>query len=493
MVSALLVLHNGWGPKTYLGDPSGNTQGASTLAVSPASTSVVINKLSSFLLCCALWTTVCSIVVVVVRFYTIRDSRIENVGKYQSCMVCKLRILWKQSDQEDADQCVELLAGSGIDCETGFLSAKTLGKALSDSDPKSYAPKLEYCERLVPGDYGDGGSWVAELPSACAVWPSCRDACCTDLDSDTNSNHLDHADGQGQYRSWGCERALADGEKVCGYRVAACASGAALVCETQCCDETSFSPNDSDQEYYTEASAPTLAAEPMCADGTRRALGQHKHELWGPGCGEHSTRRQLGHVVGTKAWPEDHVFPRYAALLNYPGSNASLLAAAGWDGNSSTYDGALKGKGSRSFSHEMWLVCVVGRQGLVDHENKPKAKAVQGWNALGNNILAAASCTGIQGCKYLPEPAANEAGGTVPQQPDKQNAGPLVALFVGILANAAAHLAWWVVTTSDGYLKAETRNLVMKTWLSQTCAGNQVMRAYKMLVNLSHAWFLTYG
>ena len=65
VVSALLVLHNGWGPTKYLGDPSGNTQGASTLAVSPASTSVVINKLSSFLLCCALWTTVCSIVVVV--------------------------------------------------------------------------------------------------------------------------------------------------------------------------------------------------------------------------------------------------------------------------------------------------------------------------------------------------------------------------------------------------------------------------------------------
>ena len=31
------------------------------------------------------------------RFYIIRNARIENVGKSQSCMVSKLRIIWKQT------------------------------------------------------------------------------------------------------------------------------------------------------------------------------------------------------------------------------------------------------------------------------------------------------------------------------------------------------------------------------------------------------------
>ena len=31
-----------------------------------------------------------------VRFHIIRNARIDNVGKYQSCMVSKVRILWKQ-------------------------------------------------------------------------------------------------------------------------------------------------------------------------------------------------------------------------------------------------------------------------------------------------------------------------------------------------------------------------------------------------------------
>ena len=35
--------------------------------------------------------------VVRVRFHIIRNARIENVGKYQSCMVSKLRIIWKQT------------------------------------------------------------------------------------------------------------------------------------------------------------------------------------------------------------------------------------------------------------------------------------------------------------------------------------------------------------------------------------------------------------
>jgi len=32
-----------------------------------------------------------------VRFHIIRNARIENVGKSQSCMVSKLRIIWKQT------------------------------------------------------------------------------------------------------------------------------------------------------------------------------------------------------------------------------------------------------------------------------------------------------------------------------------------------------------------------------------------------------------
>ena len=32
-----------------------------------------------------------------VRFHIIRNDRIYNVGKSQSCMVSKLRIIWKQT------------------------------------------------------------------------------------------------------------------------------------------------------------------------------------------------------------------------------------------------------------------------------------------------------------------------------------------------------------------------------------------------------------
>ena len=32
-----------------------------------------------------------------VRFHIIRNARTENVGKYHSCMVSKLRIIWKQT------------------------------------------------------------------------------------------------------------------------------------------------------------------------------------------------------------------------------------------------------------------------------------------------------------------------------------------------------------------------------------------------------------
>ena len=36
-----------------------------------------------------------------VRFHVIRNARIENVGKSQSCMVSKLPIIWKQTVYTD--------------------------------------------------------------------------------------------------------------------------------------------------------------------------------------------------------------------------------------------------------------------------------------------------------------------------------------------------------------------------------------------------------
>ena len=35
-----------------------------------------------------------------VRFQIIRNARIDNVGKSQSCMISKLRIIWKQTVQK---------------------------------------------------------------------------------------------------------------------------------------------------------------------------------------------------------------------------------------------------------------------------------------------------------------------------------------------------------------------------------------------------------
>ena len=51
-----------------------------------------------------------------VRFHIIRNARIENVGKSQSCMVSKLRVIWKQGEEAAAgpwlpfEHCSELMA-----------------------------------------------------------------------------------------------------------------------------------------------------------------------------------------------------------------------------------------------------------------------------------------------------------------------------------------------------------------------------------------------
>ena len=41
------------------------------------------------------------------RFHIIRNGRIENVGKSQSCMVSKLRIIWKQTVVDEGDTAVD--------------------------------------------------------------------------------------------------------------------------------------------------------------------------------------------------------------------------------------------------------------------------------------------------------------------------------------------------------------------------------------------------
>ena len=40
-----------------------------------------------------------------VRFHIIRNACIENVGKYQSCMVSNLRIIWKQTVSSSLAAC----------------------------------------------------------------------------------------------------------------------------------------------------------------------------------------------------------------------------------------------------------------------------------------------------------------------------------------------------------------------------------------------------
>ena len=60
---------------------------------------------------------------VAVRFHIIRNARIENVGKYQSCMVSKLRITWKQTREaeEETVPAAALLAGATDDAKRLML------------------------------------------------------------------------------------------------------------------------------------------------------------------------------------------------------------------------------------------------------------------------------------------------------------------------------------------------------------------------------------
>ena len=63
------------------------------------------------------------------RFQIIRNARIENVGKSQSCMVSKVRITWKQTVVRGEDGSGEPVppttrvgpAPGGFDGSTGYM------------------------------------------------------------------------------------------------------------------------------------------------------------------------------------------------------------------------------------------------------------------------------------------------------------------------------------------------------------------------------------
>ena len=61
------------------------------------------------------------VVLVRVRFHIIRNALIENVGKYQSCMVSKLRIIWKQTGCMFDDHTINSRASS---CLQGKLRVR---------------------------------------------------------------------------------------------------------------------------------------------------------------------------------------------------------------------------------------------------------------------------------------------------------------------------------------------------------------------------------
>ena len=77
-----------------------------------------------------------------VRFHIIRNARIENVGKSQSCMVSKLRIIWKQTvlpltTPEVAATLRDALAVAGFDCKTVCQLLRVAGVDRSVSIPYS--------------------------------------------------------------------------------------------------------------------------------------------------------------------------------------------------------------------------------------------------------------------------------------------------------------------------------------------------------------------
>ena len=70
--------------------------------------------------------------IVRVRFHIIRNARIENVGKSQSCMVSKLRIIWKQTVQ----QCMAVTAEDDKVGETGGMPNKAFASVTLVQAPR---------------------------------------------------------------------------------------------------------------------------------------------------------------------------------------------------------------------------------------------------------------------------------------------------------------------------------------------------------------------
>ena len=84
-----------------------------------------------------------------VRFHIIRNARIENVGKSQSCMVSKLRFIWKQT-------VVWRRASEG------------LATVVDDSSPLCATTRDDRATLVFPGMcvFGVGGTWVEEWSPA---------------------------------------------------------------------------------------------------------------------------------------------------------------------------------------------------------------------------------------------------------------------------------------------------------------------------------------
>ena len=74
-----------------------------------------------------------------VRFHIIRNARIENVGQSQSCMVSKLRIIWKQT--------VPVQHGSDLRARCHELNQRA---AAAGEDLAFTRQRLEDCELELP-------------------------------------------------------------------------------------------------------------------------------------------------------------------------------------------------------------------------------------------------------------------------------------------------------------------------------------------------------
>ena len=91
-----------------------------------------------------------------VRFHIIRNARIENVGKSQSCMVSELRIIWKQTVDLAAPPSCKV--GDSVQCpgSGGFCAGNECcagGSTCPSADPMFQCcpkPKVIDCTKAGP-------------------------------------------------------------------------------------------------------------------------------------------------------------------------------------------------------------------------------------------------------------------------------------------------------------------------------------------------------